>query len=114
MRIELLYSPDCVHHVTARQLLNEVIAEENIAATIEESRVADEQDARRLDFLGSPSIRVEGMDVDDWSAQPHEYGLRCRVYRKNGQSYGYPSKEMIRSTILAVQDVEELRVVGCC
>ncbi|MBI3535989.1 MAG: DUF2703 domain-containing protein [Chloroflexi bacterium] len=114
MKIELLYTADCAHYVTARKLLNEVVAEEKIATTIEEIRVMNEQDARRLEFLGSPSIRVEGMDVESFSTQPRKSSLRCRLYRENGSAFGYPPKNMIRSTILAVQDVEEFGAVGCC
>jgi len=114
MKIELLYSTACSDHVQARQYLREVLAEENVSAAIEEIRVETAEDAKRLQFLGSPTIRIEGMDVEGWSAQPRDYGWRCRTYHDNGQSYGYPSKEMIRWAIQAVQDAEEFGAVGCC
>jgi hypothetical protein len=114
MKIELLYTPYCPGYAAARQFLFQVLAEENVPAEVEEIPVETQADAQRLEFLGTPSIRVEGMDVEGWLPQSHEYSLRCRVYRENGKSNDHPSKELIRAAIRAARDVKEFSAAGCC
>jgi hypothetical protein len=43
--------------------------------------VSDEETARRLCFLGSPTIRVAGRDVEPGAQEREIYVLACRIYR---------------------------------
>lgn len=88
MKIQIMHFNGCPHKEYALQALREALAEENIAADVEEIRVETDADARRWSFLGSPTIRVDGLDVEGAGA-PNVYpGLRCRIYQsKDGQLY---------------------------
>ena len=46
---------------------------------LEETEVADDDAAGALGFVGSPTVRVDGRDVQPPGDEP--VGLTCRVYR---------------------------------
>lgn len=57
-----------------------VLAQAEVDAAIEERSFDSERAARRERFLGSPTLRIDGRDVDPDAADRHDYGLRCRLY----------------------------------
>jgi hypothetical protein len=57
-----------------------LLEQAEVDATVEERHVDSEHAARRERFLGSPTLRIEGHDVDPGAASRHDYGLRCRLY----------------------------------
>ena len=59
-----------------------------------------DDDAQRLKFPGSPTIRVNGSDVDPTGADQMAAALTCRVYHlEDGRFSPVPSKEMIRRAL---------------
>ncbi len=58
MNIQILYFDGCPTYQRAEQTLREVIAEEGITADVELMAVNTDEDAQRLKFPGSPTIRV--------------------------------------------------------
>lgn len=100
MKIELLYFEGCPSYKQALQNLKEVLAEEGIDATVElvEIRSPEEAEARR--FLGSPTIQIDGVDLEGPEAVGSGVGFGCRVYVHNGRTAGWPSKEQIRAALL--------------
>lgn len=52
--------------------------------TIEVRQIETDTDAQRNRFLGSPTIRIDGVDISPAEGEP--YGLNCRVYyRRDGR-----------------------------
>jgi hypothetical protein len=101
IKIEFLFWEDCPSHPEARKRLREVMAEEGIEVPIEDIEVLTDEDAERLRFPGSPTIRVNGVDVDPDGALQMGTALTCRVYRlKDGRFSPVPSKEMIRRALV--------------
>ncbi|MGD8397302.1 MAG: DUF2703 domain-containing protein [Anaerolineae bacterium] len=99
-KIKFLYWEDCPSHPQAWRLLEEVLAEEGVDAEIERIEIITDEDAARLDFHGSPTIRIGGADVDPASAEGMPVALACRVYRlEDGRFSPVPSKEMIRRAL---------------
>jgi hypothetical protein len=99
-KIEFLYWEDCPSHPEARKLLGEVLAEVGVEASVAEIEVLTDEDAERLGFPGSPTIRVNGFDVDPVGAKQMGTALTCRVYRReDGRFSPVPSKEMIRRAL---------------
>ena len=80
MRIEFLWFDECQNHDAARSLLDAVLAERGIAAPVESVNVPDVVTGERVRFPGSPTIRVNGVDVDPGYADEGDYTPRCRVY----------------------------------
>jgi hypothetical protein len=84
MRIELLYFRGCPHHEPTIALVRQVLREEGITAEIQGIEVRDLEEAERLHFLGSPSVRVDGVDIEHSAAQRTTFSLSCRMYGASG------------------------------
>jgi hypothetical protein len=97
--VELLYFEGCPNHAPARELVERVITEYGISAEIRDIEVTDAMDAQNQRFLGSPTVRFDGVDVDPSAAALDCFGLMCRVYRVGRSSSGVPSREMIESAL---------------
>lgn len=102
MRIDFFYFEECPSHEQALERLRKVLVEERIEAEISVVQVETEEEARDLKFIGSPTILIEGRDIDPPLEQPN-YALTCRVYQlEDGRISPLPSEEMIRNTIKTV------------
>lgn len=98
MHIDFLYFEDCPSHEAALERLRGVLAEEGVEAGIEVTEVENEEQAQDLRFVGSPTIRVEGRDIDPPREQ--SYALTCRAYQlEDGRISPLPSEAMIRSAL---------------
>lgn len=95
MRVSFLYYEDCPSYDRALERLREVMDEEGIPGEVEVVEVETEEQARELCFVGSPTIRVDGQDIDPQSDS--RYALTCRAYRlADDRISPLPSKDMIR------------------
>ncbi|MGD9146843.1 MAG: DUF2703 domain-containing protein [Anaerolineae bacterium] len=100
-RIEFLFWEDCPSHPQAWKLLEEVVDEVGVESEIEKIEVLTDEEAERLQFPGSPTIRVDGMDVDPDGAAQMGTALTCRVYVLEDRRFSpLPSKEMIRRALV--------------
>lgn len=76
------------------------MAELDMKGSVDEIDVASDEEAERLRFPGSPTIRVNGVDINPVGADQAVMSLTCRVYRlEDGRFSGVPSKEMIRQAL---------------
>jgi hypothetical protein len=91
MRIEVLYFEDCPNYLPAVACIRTVLGQEALSAEISEVEVKDATAAKALDFFGSPTIRINGLDIDPDSRAVTESAFACRRYPG-----GLPSEEMIR------------------
>ncbi len=99
MRIDFLYYEDCPSHEQALARLRQVMAEEGVQATLRIHKMETEAQARAWHFVGSPTILINGRDIDPPppDATP---ALTCRVYRwKDGRISPLPSPDMIRRAL---------------
>lgn len=72
-----------------------------ISREVEVFKVETEDQARELRFVGSPTIRVDGQDIDP--PIDSRYILTCRAYRlEDGRISPLPSKDMIRHALRSV------------
>ncbi len=107
MKVELLYIADCPNHAPARAALDEAIRIEQVEVEVSELEIKDEYTSRAIGFMGSPSIRVNGDDIDPGVRGGIAGGLCCRTYSESGAPKGVPSLEMIRQ---ALRNARETRV----
>ena len=89
--IEVLYFEGCPNHEPALDLAREVVASLGLSAPIREVAVRSPEHAEELRFLGSPSIRVDGRDIERGADERSEFGLGCRIYRAGG----VPPRELL-------------------
>lgn len=98
MPVSFLYYEECPSHDLALKRLREVMNEEGIADSIEVVMVETEEQAHALRFIGSPTIRVDGQDIDPPTES--RYALTCRAYRlADGRISPLPSKDTIRRAL---------------
>ncbi len=94
LQIEVLYLKDCPHHLPTLERINWVLREEGCLADVREVLVPDRDTAQNWNFLGSPSVRVNGTDLEPAASNSGNFGLMCRRY-----AGGVPSAELIRAAI---------------
>ena len=100
-RIEVLHVDDCPNHEELLPRLRALLADHAIDADLVTIRVGSADAADRLRFLGSPTVRVNGRDVDLTAADRTGYGLQCRLYRApDGTVAGAPSDAMILDALV--------------
>jgi len=95
MRIEILYVPGCPNYQPTFERLQAVLASEAVKTGIQGIAVTNDVEAKTLLFPGSPTVRVNGEDVE-----PHQKSvpsLACRLYENRS---GIPSEELLRTAIL--------------
>jgi hypothetical protein len=99
MKVEVLYFDGCPTYKTAEKTLRKVLAEEGIDAEVERVAVSTEE-AKRLRFPGSPTIRLDGHDLFPVGAREREdWRLGCRLYATPEGLKGQPTRRMIREAL---------------
>lgn len=98
MRVELLYADGDPACMPARQNLVEVLTEDAFETPIQMIAVSSAADAELLGMLGSPTIRIDGVDIDP---QPDlAVGLEPRRYAAaDGGTGNVPDKALIRRAV---------------
>ena len=102
-KIGILFIEGCPGVLTTAEYIKEVIVEEDIDAEISLILIETAEDARQLHFTGSPTVRINGADIETNIADIKDYGLRSRLYNIDGKESGYPSKDMIKDAIKKIK-----------
>jgi hypothetical protein len=97
VKVELLFWAGCPSTEEARELLDEVLAGREDAEVVVREVLTDE-DAEALGFPGSPTIRVDGADVDPTGANGAAR-LTCRVYHVDGRPSPVPSRAQLEAAL---------------
>jgi hypothetical protein len=93
--LELLYFDGCPNHKALLPHLEKLLRGAEVRAEIRLRRIADETTAEHERFLGSPTIRVGGRDVEPGAEERDDFGLKCRLYRTPAGLRGVPPDEWI-------------------
>jgi hypothetical protein len=99
VKVEVLYFDGCPTYKTATKALQTVLAKEGVEAEVELVAVNNDDEAQRLRFPGSPTIRVDGEDLFA-VAEREEWRLGCRVYATPQGLRGSPTAEMLREALM--------------
>ena len=94
MKIEVLYVPNCPNHAVALERLREILPAQSFRKHVNEVLVRDAEMAQSLKFPGSPTIRINGQDVEP--REEARFGLMCRLYSDGS---GVPSHQKLRAAI---------------
>jgi hypothetical protein len=107
MRVELLYWDGCPSHPEALSDLRVAMADLGLDPGTIHVREIDTDDAADAErFTGSPTIRIDGVDVQDPGAEPA--GLTCRVYRlRDGRISAVPDPDDLRDALRRAMNQEE-------
>ena len=99
MNIEVLYFEGCPNHLTAIEMVREILKSLGRQDEIHQVQVHTQADAQAMAFVGSPSIRINGADIEPWARTAKAFGLSCRTYLDGSQRSGVPSRKLIRRAI---------------
>jgi len=98
--VEFLYFKSCPGHKQALINLKAALQESGIKARLVLTNVTTEAQAMNAGFQGSPSIRVNGKDLEGRN-EGHYFG--CRIYQINGKITPTPTKEFIQEKMRAIE-----------
>jgi hypothetical protein len=100
MKVEVLFFDGCPNYEALlphlRALLTGAGAED---ADIDLVRVDNADAAHAQRFLGSPTIRIAGEDVEPVANERADYGLKCRLYATPDGLRGMPADEWVLSAL---------------
>ncbi len=110
--VELLWFLDCPNRVAVRQMLEAVIEELAPGTPIHNLDATNPMTAERLRFPGSPTIRVDGRDIDPSFVDSADYTPRCRLYRTDAGLRGLPERRWIEDALVSGVLPQDSRSAG--
>jgi hypothetical protein len=99
--IEVLYFDGCPNHEQLLARIPQLLEREGITADIVLHNITDTDSAANERFLGSPTMRVNGHDVEPGATRRDDYGLKCRLYHTATGLSGLPPDQWILDAIAA-------------
>ena len=104
MKIEFLYSKSTGRSAEAEEALRLALEATDQNIDVVYTEVDGMEDAKAKRFLGSPSIRVDGIDVEYGDREPDEYQAGTRYYNTPAGWKPFPHARLIANTILEMQE----------
>lgn len=95
MRVDILKFDDCPNVGPTVERVKHVAARLGVEIDLHLIHVASHEDALRERFLGSPTVRVDGVDIDPAASTRSDFSLSCRVYGREGT----PPEAMIAAAL---------------
>ncbi|MDQ6729653.1 MAG: hypothetical protein M3022_04980 [Actinomycetota bacterium] len=97
--IEVLFFDGCPSHEALLPRLRELMAEAGVDAPVQLTRVESATDANQERFLGSPTLRVNGGDVEPAANRRTDFGLKCRLYATADGLRGRIPDDLVRAAL---------------
>src|ERR687887_2588879 len=101
--IELLYFDGCPNHEALLTHVRELVEHVEPAPDVVVRRIADDGAAQRERFLGSPTVRVDGRDIEPGADQRLDYGMKCRLYGTPTGLAGIPEDAWLFRALVATR-----------
>ncbi len=99
MNIEVLYFEGCPNHLPVIEMVSETLKALGRQDEIHQVEVHTQAEAEAMAFVGSPTIRINGADIEPWARTAKAFGLSCRTYLDGSHRSGAPSRELLRRAI---------------
>lgn len=114
MKIRLLHFQGCPNAQQALDLLKSILKEKGVDREVEVIEVKSQQDARKYHFLGSPSIQINGLDIEKERREDPPL-LGCRIYiTKDGYSVIPPGNMIVEAIEEAKKKAKKQKVLFIC
>jgi hypothetical protein len=101
--VELLTFAGCPNRDAAISLIQRVRTQLGSNVEVRVIEVPDQQAAERSRFLGSPTIRVDGHDIEPGADRRDEYVHACRLYQGQHSLRGLPEEDWLRQALRTAQ-----------
>jgi len=99
MNVTFIWFDECANYRAARRLLQEVMEERGVKDVVEEVNATSHQVAEQYRFPGSPTIRIDGEDIEPGFVDPGDYTPRCRLYATPSGLGGLPERRWIEDAL---------------
>ena len=99
MKIEVLYFEGCPNQEPAVGMVREALNSFGRQDEIHQIEVRTQAEAEAMRFVGSPTIHINGTDIEPWARTAKTFGLSCRTYFDGSHHGGDPSRELLRRAI---------------
>lgn len=93
--VQILYFDGCPNHEAFLPHLRELMDAAGAEAEVQLRRVGDIEAAERERFLGSPTLRIDGQDVEPGADERDDFGLKCRLFATPDGLRGLPADEWV-------------------
>jgi len=109
MKIDVLYFAGCPNHKPTVERVRQVINRLGVAAELREVELTQDDDPAAMKFLGSPTVLIDGRDIDPSQRAGAGYGFGCRTFGGTG----IPPVEMIEQAVREASDHGDGDHDGC-
>ena len=99
MNVEVLYFKGCPNHVPTVERVRDTLHGMGLHDEVREIEVDTHEKAEASGFLGSPSVRINGVDIEPSARGSRAFGLTCRTYIESASRTGLPPRELISAAI---------------
>jgi hypothetical protein len=99
-RVELLYLDGCPNLQPLQARVRELVSAHHVQATIDAVPVGSDEEARARRFLGSPTLRVDGADVEPGAEERTDYGVKCRLFLTPDGLRGMPAEAWVLAALI--------------
>ena len=105
MKVSFLYWPECPSHQKGLLDIKAALAAEGVETEIEVIEINSEEEARANRFVGSPSFRLNGRDIDPEAEKGQPYYLNCRIYQTDsGRVSPLPTMDQLRQAVRTARE----------
>ncbi len=101
MKLEVLFFDGCPSHARLLPTLRELAGDHGAELVV--TRVETPEHAEQARFLGSPSVQVDGRDIEPGADARADFGMKCRLYRTEEGQSGVPPREWIARALAAAR-----------
>jgi mercuric ion transport protein len=95
MRVQVLYFEGCPNHAPTVERVRAELLSHGLPKEIEEIEIHNQAEAEALGFLGSPSVCINGSDIEPEARNLKSFGMSCRTYLEGIVRSGSPSSALI-------------------
>lgn len=99
--VEVLGFPGCPNVEPVLDLVAVAAAAAGVEPEVRVVNVESRKAVESLRFLGSPSVRVGGRDVEPGAEERGVFAYACRVYETSGGRHGVPDAGWIAAALTA-------------
>jgi len=100
-KVSIRYFAGCPNHQPTTDRVRSLVAELDLDADVEEVELNSPDDVEPLRFLGSPTVQVDGVDIEPAARVRTDYAMSCRLYDTPD---GLPSREMLLAALDAAHN----------
>ncbi len=108
VKVEFLFWRECPSHEMCLQRLKRVLDSMKVEYNLKIIEVKTEEDAKKFKFPGSPTIRINGIDIQPESSKG-PYGLSCRAYIIEGRVLPVPTEKYIEESIRRILKISDIK-----